>query len=101
MKWCLGLWIACLWACNPINGVQISGDLFHYKGDKLYFEICGQDTTITVALDSMGSFEAVLPLTKAGYVRLANGKASLFATGKECSFENGCEESTRGRLRIR
>ena len=71
------LWIACLWACNPINGVQISGDLFHYKGDKLYFEICGQDTTITVALDSMGSFEAVLPLTKAGYVRLANGKAAF------------------------
>ena len=62
MKWCLGLWIACLWACNPINEVQISGDLFHYKGGKLYFEICGQDTTITVALDSMGSFEAVLPM---------------------------------------
>ena len=77
MKWCLGLWIACLWACNPINEVQISGDLFHYKGGKLYFEICGQDTTITVALDSMGSFEAVLPLTKAGYVRLANGKAAF------------------------
>ncbi|MFR7811786.1 MAG: hypothetical protein ACLU4N_22470, partial [Butyricimonas faecihominis] len=57
--------------------MQISGDLFHYKGDKLYFEICGQDTTITVALDSMGSFEAVLPLTKAGYVRLANGKAAF------------------------
>ncbi|MEI3422794.1 MAG: hypothetical protein V8R91_18065 [Butyricimonas faecihominis] len=58
-------------------GVQISGDLFHYKGDKLYFEICGQDTTITVALDSVGNFEANLPLTKAGYVRLANGKAAF------------------------
>ena len=43
MKWCVGLWIACLWACNPIDGVKISGDLRHYKGNKLYFEICGQD----------------------------------------------------------
>ena len=100
MKWCLGLWIACLWACNPINGVQISGDLFHYKGDKLYFEICGQDTTITVALDSMGSFEA----DESGLCAIGKWEgrfSSLFATGKECSFENGCEESTRGRLRIR
>ncbi len=59
MKWCIALWIACLWACNPIHGVQVSGDLLHYKGDKLYFEICGQDTTITVALDSMGNFETI------------------------------------------
>ena len=68
MKWCIGLWIACLWACNPINGVKISGDLLHYKGDKLYFEICGQDTTIAVVLDSTGAFEVDLPLEKAGYI---------------------------------
>ena len=77
MKWCIGLWIACLWACNPINGVKISGDLLHYKGDKLYFEICGQDTTIAVVLDSTGAFEVDLPLEKAGYIRLANGKAAF------------------------
>lgn len=77
MKWCVGLWIACLWACNPIDGVKISGDLRHYKGNKLYFEICGQDTTIAVILDSMGAFEANLPLEQAGYVRLANGKAAF------------------------
>ena len=48
MKWYIALWIACLWACNPIHGVKVSGDLLHYKGDKLYFEICGQDTTIII-----------------------------------------------------
>ena len=69
MKWYIALWIACLWACNPIHGVKVSGDLLHYKGDKLYFEICGQDTTITVALDSTGNFETILPLKEAGYVR--------------------------------
>ena len=77
MKWYIALWIACLWACNPIHGVKVSGDLLHYKGDKLYFEICGQDTTITVALDSTGNFETILPLKEAGYVRLANGKAAF------------------------
>ena len=77
MRWGIGLWIACLWACNPINGVKISGNLLHYKGNKLYFEVCGQDTTIAVALDSTGAFEADLPLVKAGYVRLANGKAAF------------------------
>ena len=77
MRGCIGLWIACLWACNPINGVKISGNLLHYKGNKLYFEVCGQDTTIAVALDSTGAFEADLPLVKAGYVRLANGKAAF------------------------
>ena len=84
MRWGIGLWIACLWACNPINGVKISGNLLHYKGNKLYFEVCGQDTTIAVALDSTGAFEADLPLVKAGYVRLANGKAAfpLFRAGQ-------------------
>ena len=77
MKWYIALWIACLWACNPIHGVKVSGDLLHYKVDKLYFEICGQDTTITVALDSTGNFETILPLKEAGYVRLANGKAAF------------------------
>ena len=77
MKWYIALWIACLWACNPIHGVKVSGDLLHYKGDKLYFEICGQDTTITVALDSTGNFETILPLKETGYVRLANGKAAF------------------------
>ena len=66
-----------MWACNPIHGVKVSGDLLHYKVDKLYFEICGQDTTITVALDSTGNFETILPLKEAGYVRLANGKAAF------------------------
>ena len=42
MKWCLGLWIACLWACNPINGVQISGDSFHYKGDNCTLKFAGK-----------------------------------------------------------
>ena len=56
MRWGIGLWIACLWACNPINGVKITGNLLHYKGNKLYFEVCGQDTTIAVALDSTGAF---------------------------------------------
>ena len=65
MKWYIALWIACLWACNPIHGVKVSGDLLHYKVDKLYFEICGQDTTITVALDSTGNFETILPLKEA------------------------------------
>ena len=39
MRWCIGLWIACLWACNPINGVKISGNLLHYKGNKLYMYV--------------------------------------------------------------
>ena len=68
------LWIACLWACNPINGVKISGNLLHYKGNKLYFEVCGQDTTIAVALDSTGAFEADLPLVKAGMCDWRMGK---------------------------
>ena len=75
MRWGIGLWIACLWACNPINGVKISGNLLHYKGNKLYFEVCGQDTTIAVALDSTGAF---------------------FATGEECSLEDGCKERVGG-----
>lgn len=71
------LWIACLWACNPNDAVTVSGSLLNYKGDKLYIEICGQDTTITVVLDSTGRFETLLPLKEAGYVRLVNGKVTV------------------------
>ena len=77
MKWGIFLWIACLWACNPNNEVKIAGDLLHYKGNKLFFEICAQDTMISVVLDSTGAFKAQLPLREAGYVRLANGKAAI------------------------
>lgn len=77
MKWGIFLWIACLWACNPNNEVKITGDLLHYKGNKLFFEICAQDTMISVVLDSTGAFKAQLPLREAGYVRLANGKAAI------------------------
>ena len=77
MKWCMFLWIACLWACNPNNEVTVSGSLLNYKGNKLFFEICGQDTTIASILDSTGRFEARIPLKEAGYVRLANGKAAV------------------------
>ena len=95
MRWCIGLWIACLWACNPINGVKISGNLLHYKGNKLYFEVCGQDTTIAVALDSTGAFEADLPLVKA-VGEWESRFSSFFATGEECSLEDGCKERVGG-----
>ena len=77
MKWSIFLWIACLWACNPNNEVKIAGNLLNFKGNKLFFEICAQDTTISVVLDSTGAFEVRLPLREAGYVRLANGKAAI------------------------
>ena len=77
MRWCMFLWIACLWACNPNNEVTVSGSLLNYKGNKLFFEICGQDTTIASILDSTGRFEARIPLKEAGYVRLANGKVAM------------------------
>ena len=71
------LWIACLLACNSNDRTPVRGNLQNCKGKKVYFEICGQDTTITVALDSVGNFEINLPLREAGYVRLANGKAAF------------------------
>jgi len=77
MRLMMFLWIACLSACNSNDGTQVRGNLQNYKGKKVYFEICGQDTTITVALDSVGNFEASLPLREAGYVRLANGKVAF------------------------
>ena len=77
MKWGIFLWIACLWACNPNNEVKIAGDLLNYKGNKLFFEICTQDTTISVVLDSTGFFKVQLPLKEAGYVRLVDGKAAV------------------------
>ena len=56
MKWCMFLWIACLWACNPNNEVTVSGSLLNYKGNKLFFEICGQDTTIaSILVDALGA----------------------------------------------
>lgn len=77
MRLMMFLWIACLLACNSNDKTPVKGDLQNYKGKKVYFEICGQDTTIAVVLDSMGAFEANLPLKEAGYVRLANGKAAV------------------------
>lgn len=77
MKWSIFLWIACLWACNPDNEVTVSGSLLNYKGNKLLFEICGQDTAITAMSDSTGRFEVRLPLKEAGYVRLANGNVAV------------------------
>ena len=71
------LWIACLLACNSNDRTPVRGNLQNCKGKKVYFEICRQDTTITVALDSVGNFEINLPLREAGYVRLANGKAAF------------------------
>lgn len=65
------LWIACLLACNSNDRTPVRGNLQNCKGKKVYFEICGQDTTITVALDSVGNFEINLPLRETGYVRLA------------------------------
>ena len=62
MKWYIALWIACLWACNPIHGVKVSGDLLHYKGDKLYFEICGQDTTIIIQSKTLSKVSASIAL---------------------------------------
>ena len=77
MRLMIFLWIACLLACNSNDKTPVKGDLQNYKGKKVYFEICGQDTTIAVVLDSVGAFEANLPLKEAGYVRLANGKAAV------------------------
>lgn len=77
MRWGIFLWIACLWACNPSNEVKIAGDLQNFKGNKLFFEICAQDTTISMLLDSTGTFNVQLPLDEAGYVRMVNGKAVI------------------------
>lgn len=71
--------IACLWACNPSiqDEVVVTGTLNHYKGDKVYFEIYGQDSIVKADLDSSGNFTARLRIPEAGYVRLMNGKAAF------------------------
>lgn len=99
MKLMVFLWIACLLACNLNDKTLVKGSLQNHKGKKVYFEICGQDTTIGVTLDSTGSFEANLPLKEAGYVRLANGKAVFplyLLPGKEVQVKVNVEKVQNG-----
>lgn len=91
---------ACLWACsqNP-EPAQVTGKLTHYKGDKVYFEICSQDSILKVALDSTGSFTASLPVTESSYVRLMNGKASFplyVKPGMKVQLEMDAEQVKEG-----
>lgn len=84
--------IACLWACNQNvkEEVAVSGKLTNYKGDKVYFEICGQDSLIKAPLDSAGCFAATFAVPEGVYVRLMNGKAAfpLYLTpGMKVSIE--------------
>lgn len=71
--------IACLWACNQNvdREALVTGKLDNYKGEKVYFEVYGQDSLVKVPLDTAGRFAALLKLGEPSYVRLMNGKAAF------------------------
>lgn len=93
--------IACFWACNQhFKGeVSITGRLTHYKGDKVYVEVCGQDSLAKASLDSLGRFELRVKLKEAGYARLMNGKAACplyLQPGGKYRLEMDVEKVKRG-----
>ena len=73
------LLIACFGACNQrVNeDVVLQGQLMHYKGDKVYFEMAGVDSLLSTPLDSTGCFFIRFPLERSIYVRVMNGKATF------------------------
>lgn len=71
--------IACLWACNQAakDEVLVAGKIENCKGNRIYFEVCGQDSLVKVQLDTSGCFSVPLKLSGASYVRLMNGSVAF------------------------